>query len=312
MAAPGRSPADAATRSLCSPAQLATREAVIEPCEVCTTSAGRVPLDALDPDAEGDRAPSAADAFGQLRAHGGEVDHRGGRDVQGGPAGGVRLEIGQTGRPQVVDLDAVGRGPLGQGVEAGLLVGGGGHHHLAAPPPGHAVAVAPVEQLGSPRPAQLGLGRPRPVVEAGVHDSGVVAALVGGDPVLLVQHHHGQVRIGPLHGPGRGQPHDARADHHHVGRLGERGRCVRSAVAAVGAGWSAGLSIGAILALAAGPGPPQDHVTPGGVRMRRCRSRSSRPPTASSCSTSTGPPPPGSPGPRPRSWWTGPPRWPAP
>ncbi len=48
--------------------------------------------------------------------------------------------------------------------------------------------------------------------------------------VLLVQHHHGHLRIGPLHGPGRGQPHDAGTDHHHIRR---RGRATPGAAASL-------------------------------------------------------------------------------
>ena len=73
----------------------------------------------------------------------------------------------------------------------------GGDDDLAAPVPGDVVAVAELDQLGPARGAQLGLARARRVVEAGVDHPRVVAALVGGDRRLLVQHHAPARRVEP-------------------------------------------------------------------------------------------------------------------
>ena len=180
------------------------------------------PLDGLDARSQHDRAASLDDPGGQEPAHRPEVDHRGGRDVQGGDAAGVRLDLGQPVRIEPTHLEAVGPRTTLEAVEAFHLVAVGGHHHLAAARHGHVVAPAPLEQLRSSAPAQLGLGRTRCVVHAGMDDPGVVPALVRGHPGLLVDHEHRRGRVPELDGPRRGQADDAGADDHRVGVAGQR------------------------------------------------------------------------------------------
>ena len=64
----------------------------------------------------------------------------------------------------------------------------------------------------SPARHSCALSEPGRVVDARVDHAGVVAALVRGEAVLLLQHHHRGVRAPLEQGQGGGQPDDAAAD----------------------------------------------------------------------------------------------------
>ena len=92
MAGPLSSPARRATRSACSPAHTTTRSATSSPCGPPTTTVGTGRPEAGDLEAQPD-----VKVGGQRPGHLGEIDDgRVGR-VQGGHAGGVRLDLGQLG-----------------------------------------------------------------------------------------------------------------------------------------------------------------------------------------------------------------------
>ena len=90
------------------------------------------------------------------RADGLVVDDR--RRRHAGRPAPAWLDLGQPG-VEPHGLDPVCRGPPGQHVELGQLLGLGGHHDLAAPAPRHVVAIAPRHELVATLAAQLGLLR---------------------------------------------------------------------------------------------------------------------------------------------------------
>ena len=81
------------------------------------------------------------------------------------------------------------RGPL-ERVEATELVGVDRDDELAALVVGKVALGAVLLQQLPPARAELGLQAAGAVVEAGVDDAGVVAGLVGGEPILLLEDHH--------------------------------------------------------------------------------------------------------------------------
>ena len=72
---------------------------------------------------------------------------------------------------------------------------------------------AVVTQQQPPAGAQLGLQTARRVVDAGVHDAGVVPGLVRGEPVLLLEDVHAGPRIPARELATHGQADDAAPDH---------------------------------------------------------------------------------------------------
>ena len=113
------------------------------------------------------------------------------RRVEGRQPDGVRLDLADLLRrePAQPRHPVVGGGPL-EGVEAPHLVGVDGHDELAALDVGDRVLGAEVTQQAATAGAQLGLEAAGLVVDAGVHDAGVVTGLVRGEAVLLLEHHH--------------------------------------------------------------------------------------------------------------------------
>ncbi len=75
-----------------------------------------------------------------------------------------------------------------------------------------AVLVAVLVQRAGAADAEVGLQRPRGVVDALVDDAAVVAGLVRGDPGLALQHDHLAPRHPVQELTGDGQPEDAAAD----------------------------------------------------------------------------------------------------
>ena len=109
-------------------------------------------------------------------------------------------------------LDAVLGRPASQVPQPGHLRLGRGDDELAGGLERYAVGAAEVLGRLLARAAQLRLERARGVVDARVDHAGVVAALVRGEAVLLLQHHHRGVRAPLEQGQGGGQPDDAAAD----------------------------------------------------------------------------------------------------
>ena len=215
IAGPGaRHPTSAATRSDCSPAQTTSRSTVAGRRSVATSIRPPAALDAGHRGRQPDPTAGRVDLVGERRGDRRVVGDRGLRRVQRRDPGGVRLDVGDARRPR--RGAAPGRRWRGRSAPARRTahsLGVDGDHELAA----LVVAAArarrstPDQQRG-PRRAQLGLEAARLVVDAGVHDAGVVAGLVGGDPVLLLEHHD------PAPGPpadelaADGQADDAAAD----------------------------------------------------------------------------------------------------
>ncbi len=120
---------------------------------------------------------------------------RGGRE-----AGGVRLETADLLRSDAAHaLKAVGRSPPLQLVETRQLLGIGGDDQLAAALVGDSLLGAEAVERPCALDAEPRLEGARLVVEAGVDDAAVVAALVGGDAILPLP-------APPPSGPGRRAP----------------------------------------------------------------------------------------------------------
>ena len=115
--------------------------------------------------------------------------------MQGGDPAGVGLELSQS---LAVDPaqpgDPVGPSPALELIQAWELLAVDRDDDLAAALVGYPVTLA--EGVHVPRPfhAQLPLQRPGCVVDAGVHDARVVAALVTGELGLALEHAHARPR----------------------------------------------------------------------------------------------------------------------
>ncbi|EKA60922.1 hypothetical protein B277_10049 [Janibacter hoylei PVAS-1] len=105
--------------------------------------------------------------------------------------------------------------------QSGLVGPVDGDDHLAHLDEGDAPLARVVAQQPDPAPAQAGLERARWVVDAGVDDPRVVAALVGGDRRLLVEDDDLGVGPGPLQLARGGQPEEPGADDEGARRRGQ-------------------------------------------------------------------------------------------
>ena len=173
-----------------------------------------------DPDAREDAAAALDDLVGQALADDLVVDDAGGghEDRGRGPTA-----WGSCSASPAADSSSISR-PLrrprsASAASAGTSSGEAGHHDLPAALPRDARGGAVLLHLGATRGAEPGLGRSGLVVEAGVDDPGVVAALVGGDLLALEQH---EVEAGAVaeQRPGGGQADDPAADHDDVDAAG--------------------------------------------------------------------------------------------
>ena len=200
-------------RSACSPAQI-TRRSTRCACPAVATSIASpcrvTPVTGVDSRM---RPPAASMSSAYARGDGDVVGDRGGRGVQGGQAGGVRLHLGDAGAVDAAQPrhPVLPRGRL-QLVEPAHLGGVHRDDELAALLVGQLALRAVLAQQRAPERAQLGLEAARPVVDAGVHDAGVVPRLVPAEPVLRLEDHD----LGPRMAQGElaadGQPDDAAAD----------------------------------------------------------------------------------------------------
>ena len=139
------------------------------------------------------------------------------RHMQGANSGAVRLNLAQLFRAEDGKVgDAIGHASPVKLLERGQLVFAGSDHHLAANFMGDAVFPAECHHCGCPLHAGLGFEGAGLVVEARMDHPAVVAGLVGGNPVLLLDDQ--QARGGkPLReGHAGGKPDDAAADNHQI------------------------------------------------------------------------------------------------
>ena len=108
---------------------------------------------------------------------------------------------------------AVAGGTLLERVEACELGVLDRDDELAALVVRQALLLAVLAQQQPPAGAQLGLEAARRVVDAGVHDAGVVPGLVRGEPVLLLEEDDRGAGMPSRELAPHGQPDDAAADH---------------------------------------------------------------------------------------------------
>ena len=94
------------------------------------------------------------------------VDEAGGRNMERGDAGAVRLELAQAVGSDALDGDAVRQGALVQALEPRKLIRVDRDNHLAADLVGHALGVAEVDQEGASPGAEASLQRPWLVIDA--------------------------------------------------------------------------------------------------------------------------------------------------
>ena len=133
----------------------------------------------------------------------------------------MRLDLGdppganpfQTGHP-------VRLGPSRECVQSRHFVPGCGHDQLPAPFQRDAVVVAERLQRRLTLAAHTSLARPGRVVQAGVYDTAVVAALVEGDVAFLLQQHEAQIRPRLKEPICRRKAHDPAADNRDIEPLG--------------------------------------------------------------------------------------------
>ena len=141
--------------------------------------------------------------------------------MQSGDAGGVGLELAQLVGSEFADVgDAVGVASaveLAHALELGLV---GGDDDLATALGADAVLVAEgVHALGA-GDGHAGLGGAGSVVEAGVDDAGVVAALVPSDAGFLLECDDAEAVVSGGEGHGGGESEDAGSDDGDVGCVG--------------------------------------------------------------------------------------------
>ena len=170
-------------------------------------------LDRLDTAAGEDLPASGAHLIGQGERHAPEVDDARPRRVERAKASHVRLDLPDPLRPDLFQpLDSIRLSPplqLGQARQLQLLEG---DDELSARLVWDAVLGCEALQLRLPFPAEPGLERARPVIDAGVDDAGVVAALMEGQLRLLLQDREPDAGFAPEDLIGGGQPDDPPAD----------------------------------------------------------------------------------------------------
>ena len=168
--------------------------------------------DAGDPLAEPQPAPGRLQVTGHGPGDGPVVGDSGARRVQRGGPPDVRLDPGQLGRAQPAQPgDPVGGGPGLDVPQPRHLGRRPGDDHLADLAVGQVPRGAEPPQPACPLPAQPGLQGTGRVVNAGVHDAGVVPGLVHRDVGLLLE--DGDVVAFLLGQPTRhGQADDSGAD----------------------------------------------------------------------------------------------------
>ena len=153
------------------------------------------------------------DVLGVGLGHGEVVGDRGRRGVQREQAGRVRLDLGDPGalHPRQPRYVVVPRGHL-ERVETSDLRAVHGDDELPALDVRQPAVGAVLAQHQPAARAQLGLEAAGPVVEAGVHDTGVVPGLVDAEPVLLLEHDDRRTREPARDLAGHRETHDAAAD----------------------------------------------------------------------------------------------------
>ena len=151
-----------------------------------------------------------ADLLGEGTRDRGEVDDRGVRRVQRADArhvGSTARRPAASSRPEVGDTVCVR--PLAQRVQAVELGAIERHHELAELHERDVVRRAEGAQELAAAAAEARLQRVRGVVEAGMDDAAVVARLMGGEPVFLLEQQ--DIVVGGEQARG-GHPDDAAAD----------------------------------------------------------------------------------------------------
>ena len=131
----------------------------------------------------------------------------------------VRLQFAEPARIDDLADHTIAFSAIVQGVQAGKFCLIDGHNHFAARLVSDALRSA--ERFhgllaGTAVSSFQGAGR---VVDAGMQDSRVVARLVLGDCVFLLQHDDAPLGVPCCELVGRGQPHDARPHDRHVRHL---------------------------------------------------------------------------------------------
>ncbi len=161
----------------------------------------------LDAPAGGEHV--VAERLGQ----GDEVDDRGVRGVEGEDTADVGLDLAHLVPVEECDVrHAVGARTLVDLLQPVDLERGVGDDELAALVVGDAVDGGVLDEHLHTPPAQLRLEAARLVVEAGVHDAGVVAGLVGGQMRFLLEDGDGGLGFAEGELAGDGGADDASAD----------------------------------------------------------------------------------------------------
>ena len=184
--------------------------------ELAVGAAG--PLDPGHLGTRHERTPAGGQVVGERPGDTAVVGDRRVGHVQCGDARDVRLDGVQLGRADASDPEPVVPATLLEGAERGELRGRRRDDHLAAAVEGQVVGRAVRLQQAASAGDERGLRGTWCVVDARVHDPGVATGLVAGGAVLLVEHDHTETGPSTLQLDRRREPHDAGADHHHVGR----------------------------------------------------------------------------------------------
>jgi hypothetical protein len=197
--------------------QAAARDHVVEPVH------GRVPgqdrhrpgvlAHRGDRGGEQDAATARPQLQGERGADGHVVDDGGTRRVERRDPRDVGLDLAHAAPVQPDEAGhLVAARPILDVGETRQLAVVEGDDQLAELLVGQAVLGAEVPQHRAAPPAQPGLQRSRLVVEAGVDHPAVVPGLVGGEPVLLLQHDDAQAGEPLRELDGDGEPQDPGAD----------------------------------------------------------------------------------------------------
>ncbi len=150
--------------------------------------------------------------FGQRRGHPAIVHDPRILDPQRTGAGGqVRLALLHLVRGHRSTADPVFQTAATQLVQLGRLSVGPARHQLAASGKGHTVCVAERLEKVSASTTELGLQRARSIVQPGMNDPRVVAALVGSGPVFLIDDRDTQAFLGQV--TGCRETYQPRTDH---------------------------------------------------------------------------------------------------